>query len=86
MCRPQLTNTDENGKPKPIARGLPVVRAHVDYTLNSGRERLKVLLPDEWEKLQKTPYAVIQVHTSCTDTSTDILVPWLTGPVHQTGL
>lgn len=50
---------------KPAPRGQPVVRAHVDYTLKSGKERLHVLLPDEAEKLQKTPYAVIQVPIFC---------------------
>ena len=57
-CRPQL---GEDGKEKPVARGLPVLRAHVDYTLRSGHTRLKEVLPDEAEKLWKTPYAVIQV-------------------------
>lgn len=42
-------------------RGKPVPRAHVDYTLTSGPGRLKELLPEEAETLQKTPYAVIQV-------------------------
>lgn len=42
-------------------RGKPVPRAHVDYTLTSGPSRLKELLPEEAESLQKTPYAVIQV-------------------------
>ena len=42
-------------------RGKPVPRAHVDYTLTSGPGRLKELLPEEAESLQKTPYAVIQV-------------------------
>ncbi|KAK9843127.1 hypothetical protein WJX74_007373 [Apatococcus lobatus] len=45
----------------PAARYKPVVRAHVDYTLKSGQERLHALLPDEAEKLQKSPYGVIQV-------------------------
>ena len=43
------------------ARGQPVSRVHVDYTTRSGVERLHTLLPDEAEKLQKTPFAVIQV-------------------------
>ncbi|KAK9859835.1 hypothetical protein WJX84_000544 [Apatococcus fuscideae] len=45
---------------KPAPRGKPVVRAHVDYTEKSGANRLKELLPEEAERLQKTPYAVIQ--------------------------
>lgn len=44
-------------------RGKPVPRAHVDYTLPSGPGRLKELLPEEAESLQKTPYAVIQVQS-----------------------
>lgn len=35
--------------------------AHVDYTENSGIDRLDALLPDEADKLRKTPFAVIQV-------------------------
>ena len=42
--------------------GQPVPRAHVDYTVKSGPERLHALLPaEEASKLQKTPFAVIQV-------------------------
>ncbi|KAK9806032.1 hypothetical protein WJX73_007367 [Symbiochloris irregularis] len=43
------------------ARNQPVSRVHVDYTLKSGVERLHMLLPDEADKLQRTPFAVIQV-------------------------
>ena len=35
--------------------------AHVDYTANSGIDRLDALLPDEAEKLRETPFAVVQV-------------------------
>ena len=42
----------------------PVQRAHVDYTLYSGPNRLKQLMPEEAEKLQQSPYAVIQVITA----------------------
>ncbi len=45
----------------PPGRGKPVQSAHVDYTLQSGPGRLKELLPEEAESLQKHPYAVIQV-------------------------
>ena len=36
--------------------------AHVDYTAESGIDRLDALLPDEAEKLRETPFAVVQVH------------------------
>lgn len=39
----------------------PVAGVHVDYTTQSGIDRLKALLPDEAEKLQSTPFAVVQV-------------------------
>lgn len=45
-------------------RNKPVPRVHVDYTLKSGVERLQALLPDEAEKLQRTPFAVIQVSSA----------------------
>ncbi len=38
---------------------------HVDYTVKSGPERLQAVLPDEAERLMKTPFAVIQVSLSC---------------------
>ena len=38
--------------------------AHVDYTHESGIDRLNALLPDEAEKLRETPFAVIQVGCS----------------------
>lgn len=39
----------------------PGMRAHVDYTLSSGPNRLKELLPkSEAEALQQHPYAIIQ--------------------------
>ena len=34
---------------------------HVDYTAKGGPLRLATLLPQEAEKLQRTPFAVIQV-------------------------
>ena len=53
-------------------QGQPVSRVHVDYTVKSGPERLQAVLPDEADKLMKTPFAVIQVFiylfTSHTDT------------------
>ena len=61
LSRPPRQEMEKGAAAKPIVQGLPVVRAHVDYTLRSGQERLKALLPDEWEKLQKTPYGIIQV-------------------------
>ncbi|DBA80955.1 TPA: hypothetical protein ACH3X2_007172 [Trebouxia sp. C0005] len=45
----------------PDAKGQPVSRVHVDYTVKSGPERLQAVLPDEAERLMKTPFAVIQV-------------------------
>lgn len=53
-------------------RGQPVARVHVDYTTRSGVERLHMLLPDEAEKLQQTPFAVIQV---CQGSISCYLVP-----------
>ena len=38
----------------------PVQCAHVDYTVNSRPIRLRDLLPQEAEALQKKAYAVIQ--------------------------
>ena len=38
----------------------PVARAHVDYTTQSGINRLHALLPEEADKLQQTPFAVVQ--------------------------
>lgn len=37
--------------------------AHVDYTAESGVDRLDALLPEEADKLRKTPFAVVQVHS-----------------------
>lgn len=42
-------------------RQQPVGMAHVDYTTNSGIDRLTELLPEEADKLRQTPFAVIQV-------------------------
>ena len=36
-------------------------RAAADYTTASGIERLKALLPNEVDRLQRTPFAVVQV-------------------------
>lgn len=44
-------------------RAYLVGMAHVDYTANSGIDRLDALLPDEAEKLRETPFAVVQVNT-----------------------
>ena len=53
MCR------DSEQALKSSKRG-PVPRVHVDYTLQSGPERLTAVLPDEADRLSKTPFAVIQ--------------------------
>lgn len=46
-----------------------MARVHVDYTVKSGPERLQALLPaEEVAKLQKTPFAIIQVDTLCMTT------------------
>ena len=45
-------------------KGQPVSRVHVDYTVKSGPERLQAVLPDEAERLMKTPFAVLQVKMS----------------------
>ena len=51
--------TQNPSKPAPCSK--PVVRAHVDYTEASDANRLKEVLPEEAERLRKTPYTVIQV-------------------------
>lgn len=51
----------ESDQKNPDAKGEPVSRVHVDYTVKSGPERLQAVLPDEAERLMKTPFAVIQV-------------------------
>lgn len=51
----------EGEQKDPDAPGQPVSRVHVDYTVKSGPERLQAVLPDEADKLMKTPFAVIQV-------------------------
>ena len=51
----------ESDQENPDARGQPVSRVHVDYTVKSGPERLQAVLPNEAEQLMKTPFAVIQV-------------------------
>ena len=44
-------------------KGFPfsVGLVHVDYTAKGGPNRLRMILPDEADKLSKTPYAIIQV-------------------------
>lgn len=54
-CRSPDSDQNIDGK------GEPVSRVHVDYTVKSGPERLQAVLPDEAERLMKTPFAVIQV-------------------------
>ena len=34
---------------------------HVDYTAKGGPNRLRMVLPEEADKLSKTPYAIVQV-------------------------
>ena len=52
---------DQQAKQNVEARGALVSRVHVDYTTKSGPIRLQAALPDEAERLMKTPFAVIQV-------------------------
>ena len=59
MC--SSTMQDQQSRKDPDARGAPVSRVHVDYTVRSGPARLHAVLPDEAEKLSKTPFAIIQV-------------------------
>ena len=56
----------ESDQKSPDAKGQPVSRVHVDYTVKSGPERLQAVLPNEAERLMKTPFAVIQACCSCT--------------------
>ena len=56
-----LCRSAQGEQKDPDARGQPVSRVHVDYTVKSGPERLQAVLPDEAEELMKTPFAVIQV-------------------------
>ena len=62
MC--DLRRSAEADQKDPDAPNQPVSRVHVDYTVKSGPERLQAVLPDEAERLMKTPFAVIQVTTS----------------------
>ena len=39
----------------------PVLRAHVDFSANSGPRRLKDIMKDEAERLSRTPYGILQV-------------------------
>ena len=61
MC--VLHRSAEADQKDPDAPNQPVSRVHVDYTVKSGPERLQAVLPDEAERLMKTPFAVIQVTT-----------------------
>ena len=47
---------DQVGRPR-----QPVPLVHVDYTATSGVQRLNALLPEEADRLQETPFAVVQV-------------------------
>lgn len=47
----------------PKARG-PVSNVHVDYTVESGPHRIHEVLPEEADRLKKTPFAVIQVSSA----------------------
>ena len=71
------------GKSVPGSNEL-VQRAHVDYTLYSGPNRLKQFMPEEAEKLQQSPYAVIQVNTAlpfqfCSISPVLLVIPTLAG-------
>lgn len=55
----------------------PTQRAHVDYTLDSGPNRLKAFVSlEEAERLQKTPYAIVQVSKAILQPCT-LLHKWL---------
>ena len=70
VCLPSLTMSEpsvamcseaETHKPTGIpSRRQPVSRVHVDFTVQSGPVRLKSVLPEEAERLLKTPFAVVQ--------------------------
>jgi len=54
------TVQQQRSRKDPDARGQPVSRVHVDYNVKSDPARLRALLPDEAERLSRTPFAVIQ--------------------------
>ncbi|KAK9811501.1 hypothetical protein WJX72_004881 [[Myrmecia] bisecta] len=54
----KIRQRDDSVAPAP---GQPVPQVHVDYTTKSGPERLRAVLPEDAERLSKTPFAVIQV-------------------------
>ena len=58
MC---CSNKREEDIPGKAARN-PVGLVHVDYTAVGGVNRLHAVLPDEAERLSKTPFAVVQVN------------------------
>ena len=64
FCRAQEDSKVADGK-KSLQQSLklntPVLRAHVDYSANSGPRRLKDIMKDEAEQLCKTPYGILQV-------------------------
>ena len=60
VCCSSIVQQNRSAK-DPDARGQPVSRVHVDYTVKSGPARLHAALPDEAQELSRTPFAVIQV-------------------------
>ncbi len=64
FCRAPEDSKVADGK-KSLQQSLklntPVLRAHVDYSANSGPRRLKDIMKDEAEQLCKTPYGILQV-------------------------
>jgi len=56
----QVSATREEDVPGKAAR-LPVGLVHVDHTTLGGVNRLHAVLPDEAEKLSKTPFTIVQV-------------------------
>ena len=59
-CRDGAESAEENQEYDEQGNRPPVARVHVDYTTQSGIDRLKALLPDEAERLLQTPFAVVQ--------------------------
>ncbi|HYG53702.1 MAG TPA: CmcJ/NvfI family oxidoreductase [Burkholderiales bacterium] len=55
-----LRSGDESEREARLVRE-PVLQAHNDYTEWSGPQRLKEILPDEWQSLSKGRFAIIQV-------------------------
>ena len=61
----------------------PTQRAHVDYTLHSCPNRLKAFVSaEEAERLQKTPYAIVQVSNA----TMSVLQPCMLIAVKKTAL